>query len=71
VHLGQFTADALREADEAFLTSTAGGIMPVNSVDGHILGGADGPGALTTKLHNLYWSKRWSGWLGTQVNYGK
>ncbi|KAE8755971.1 branched-chain amino acid--2-keto-4-methylthiobutyrate aminotransferase [Paraburkholderia madseniana] len=71
VHVKPVTADELRDADEAFITSTAGGIMPVNSVDGIILGGESGPGALTTKLHNLYWSRRWDGWLGTKVNYGE
>ncbi|WP_207254704.1 MULTISPECIES: hypothetical protein [unclassified Pseudomonas] len=59
--------EQLRNADEAFLTSTAGGIMPINTVDGKVLGGKAGPGELATKLHNLYWSKRWDGWLGTAV----
>ena len=62
-------ADQLRDADEAFITSTAGGIMPVNSVDGAVLDAVPGPGELTTELHNLYWGKRWDGWLGTPVNY--
>ena len=26
-------------------------------------------GELTTRLHNLYWEKRWNGWLGTPVDY--
>ena len=55
--------------DEALITSTAGGIMPVNSVDGIVFGGSHGPGELTTRLHNLYWEKRWDGWLGTPVRY--
>ena len=71
VHAKPVTADELRYTDEAFITSTAGGIMPVNSVDGMILGGDNGPGTLTTTLHNLYWSKRWNGWLGTRVKYGE
>jgi branched-chain amino acid aminotransferase len=66
VHMSQ-----LLDADEAFITSTAGGIMPINSVDGKLLGGLNGPGALTTRLHNLYWEKRWAGWLGTPVDYTK
>ena len=61
--------DQLHDADEAFLTSTAGGIMPINSVDGKLLGGMAGPGEQVTQLHNLYWEKRWAGWLGTPVNY--
>lgn len=61
--------DRLREADEAFFTSTAGGIMPINSVDDVLLGGKSGPGELTTQLHNLYWEKRWKGWLGTPIDF--
>lgn len=62
-------ADQLREADDAFLTSTGGGIMLVNSVDGIVLGGVDGPGKLAIRLHNLYWEKMWEGWKGTPVDY--
>lgn len=59
--------ELLREADEAFITSSAGGIMPIKSVDEKILGGGSNP--ITTRLHNLYWEKRWSGWLGTPIAY--
>jgi len=69
VNTGRLHVDQLRQADEAFITSTGGGILPVNSVDGHVLGGAAGPGELTTKMHNLYWTKRWGGWRGTPVDY--
>lgn len=67
-HLTRLPVAALHRADEAFLTSTAGGIMPVNSVDGRTLG-SGGPGPLTTQLHNRYWQKRWAGWHGTPVDY--
>jgi len=63
------SADQLRDADEAFITSTAGGIMPVSLVDGIPMGGRNSPGPLTTEQHNLYWQKRWQGWLGTPVQY--
>jgi branched-chain amino acid aminotransferase len=69
VHVQRVHKDELIHADEAFMTSTAGGIMPINSVNDTLLGGAVGPGAITTKLHNLYWQKRWQGWLGTCVDY--
>ena len=58
--------DALRTADEAFLSSTAGGIMPIARVDGRPLG-AGRPGPLTSRLRGLYWDKREAGWLGTAV----
>lgn len=68
-HLEKVHADQLRRADEAFITSSAGGIMPVRSVDGIALGGIDGPGELTTRLHNLYWEKIWAGWKSIPVEY--
>jgi branched-chain amino acid aminotransferase len=57
---------ALRDADEAFLSSTAGGIMPVSRVDGRPLG-AGTPGPIVRRLRALYWDKREAGWLGTSV----
>jgi len=61
--------DELINADEAFLCSSAGGIMPVNSVNDEVLGGSAGPGEVVTRLHNLYWEKRWSGWHGVAIDY--
>jgi branched-chain amino acid aminotransferase len=58
--------EALRTADEAFLSSTAGGIMPVSRVDGKPLG-TGRPGPLTTRIRKLYWDKREAGWRGTPV----
>lgn len=68
-HVEKVHARQLREADEAFITSSAGGIMSINSVDGVLLGGSEGPGELTVQLHNLYWEKMWEGWQGTPVDY--
>ena len=47
--------DDLKTADEAFITSTAGGIMPVGRIDGEAL--RAGPGPVTTRLKDLYWVK--------------
>ena len=48
--------DALRAADEVFITSTAGGIMPVTRIDDTPV--ADGrPGPLIGRLTDLYWQK--------------
>jgi branched-chain amino acid aminotransferase len=58
--------EALSTADEAFLSSTAGGIMPVARVDGRPLG-AGRPGPITTRFRKLYWERREAGWLGTPV----
>ncbi|MCP4749611.1 MAG: branched-chain amino acid transferase [Proteobacteria bacterium] len=59
----------LYEADEAFLTSSAGGIMPVSRVDDTALSG-DQPGPISIRLKNLYWEKRKSGWHATPVDFG-
>jgi branched-chain amino acid aminotransferase len=47
-------AEHLAAADEVFITSTAGGVMPVTRIDGHAVGnGAIGP--ITTRIHETYW----------------
>jgi len=66
VQQADLAPEALRTADEAFLSSTAGGIMPVTKVDGRPLGHGR-PGPLTTRFRTLYWDKREAGWLGTRV----
>ena len=60
-HQADLSPEALRTADEAFLSSTAGGVMPVARVDGKSLG-AGQPGPLTTRFRTLYWDKREAGW---------
>ena len=63
---GDFGADVLVDAEEIFLTSTAGGIVPVVRVGERAVG--DGrPGALTRRLRDAYWQRRAAGWLGTPV----
>ena len=61
-------ADRVRGADEVFLSSTAGGIVPVTRVDGAPIG-AGRPGPVTERLRGLYWSKQEAGWHGTPVDY--
>lgn len=49
------SAEEVRQADEVFITSTAGGIMSVTTVDSRLVG--DGkPGPVTLQLHKQYWS---------------
>jgi branched-chain amino acid aminotransferase len=62
-------ADELAGAQEVFITTTAGSVMPVRSVDGEVVGGRDGPGEVSVRLHNAYWEKRWTGWDATPVRY--
>jgi len=57
---------ALEGADEVFLSSTAGGVLPVLSVDGRDVG--DGaPGPVTRRIQAEYWKRREQGWHGTPV----
>ncbi len=62
------SADELRGADEIFITSTAGGIMPVTELDGRIYGNGR-PGSITNRIHDLYWGRKEDGWLCTTVDY--
>jgi branched-chain amino acid aminotransferase len=62
-------SDELRDAEEVFLTTTAGSVMPVRTVDGQLLAGREGPGEISAALHNLYWERRWAGWEATPVRY--
>ena len=59
--------DELRDADEAFATSSAGGIMPVTAIDDKPLGNG-APGILTTRLADSYWRRREAGWCGTRID---
>lgn len=69
VDAGTVTADALRGADEIFITSTAGGVMPVTRIDGEAIG--DGkPGPVTGRLTELYWAKHDDPAWVTPVDYG-
>jgi len=60
------TPDDLRAADEAFTSTTAGGITPITQVDGKTLGNG-APGILTSRLTEEYWRRRESGWCGTRA----
>lgn len=47
-------AALLRSADEVFLTSTGGGILPIAKLDGVAL--PQFPGPITTRLYDAYWA---------------
>lgn len=50
------SAQEFRAADEAFITSTAGGIMPITKSD-HAPIGDGRPGPITRRLNERYWEK--------------
>lgn len=61
-------AAALKGVDEVFITSTAGGIMPVATVDGAPIGDG-GPGPVTERIRDLYWSKHDDPEWTTPIDY--
>jgi branched-chain amino acid aminotransferase len=61
-------AGEVRDADEVFITSTAGGIIPITRVDGRPVG--DGaPGPLTRRLRDSYWELHRDPRFATPVPY--
>lgn len=59
---------AVGSADEVFITSTAGGIMPVTRIDDATVG--DGrPGPITQRLTEAYWGKHADPAWSTAVEY--
>ena len=52
IELGDFPVEAARTADEAFVTGTTAGPMPVGEIDGHVMSATPGP--LTLLLQALY-----------------
>jgi branched-chain amino acid aminotransferase len=64
----RLTAEDLRGADEALVTSTAGGVIPVTAVDG-VPVGAGLPGAATMALRERYWARHADPVWSTPVRY--
>lgn len=64
----KITADEVRAADEVFMSTTAGGIMPVRKVDDVVLsGGKAGP--VSMKIHKAFWDAHNRPEWSTPVNY--
>ena len=63
INLCSVSIELLKDSDEVFASSTAGGVMPITSIDNQIIGDGS-PGPLTRELHKLYWDKhddpKWS-----------
>jgi branched-chain amino acid aminotransferase len=62
-------AAEVRAADEVFVTSTAGGVIPVTKVDGAPVGDAS-PGPVTLRLRDAYWELHKDPRFVTPVQYG-
>ena len=66
--LERITPDELRDSDEVFISSTAGGVMPISRVDECIFSNGR-PGPVTMRIRELYWRKHEHGWYATPVSY--
>jgi branched-chain amino acid aminotransferase len=58
----------MRKADEVFISSTAGGIMPVRSID-KVAVGDGAPGPVTMRLREMYWKLHEDPVYSTPVRY--
>jgi branched-chain amino acid aminotransferase len=69
VQIRPVTAAEFRAADEAFISSSGGGVLPVTRVDGHNV--ADGLiGAVTLQLSQTYWDWHQHPAMRVPINYG-
>lgn len=68
VRIGDLPASALYRAEEIFLTSTAGGVMPVATLDGRPVGEGR-PGPMSTALRNRYWEMHRDPRYALEVSY--
>jgi len=62
-------ASEARDADELFVTSTAGGVMPVTRIDGRPVGNGR-PGPVTQAIRDAYWALHEDPRYALAVDYG-
>lgn len=62
------SAEEFRDADEIFLSTTAGGVMPATRIDGRIMAN-DRPGPVSRRILETFWARRAAGWHATPVDY--
>ena len=68
LHCRALPASELRQADEVFLSTSGGGVLPVTRVDGQVIG--DGrPGIITRQLVATYWAWHADPALSRPINY--
>jgi len=59
--------EKLKNANELFATSTAGGIMPITKINGKVISSGK-VGIITRKLNKLYWEKHTDSKWSTSIN---
>jgi branched-chain amino acid aminotransferase len=67
--VGPVAVSALYDAEEIFLTSTAGGVMPVAELDGTPVG-RGGVGELTARIRTTYWDWHDDPRFTRSIDYG-
>jgi branched-chain amino acid aminotransferase len=55
VHVRAVLAEEFRSANEVFISTSGGGVLPVTRVDGNAIGNGE-VGAITRKLVDAYWA---------------
>ena len=68
VQLRSLPADEALAADEVFITTTAGGLIPITRIDGQTVG-AGVPGPVTQKLQKRYWETHEDPRYTLEINY--
>ena len=68
VELRLLPAAELRAADEVFLSTSGGGVLPVTRVDQHMIGSGK-PGPVTERLVQTYWTWRADPAYSLVINY--
>jgi branched-subunit amino acid aminotransferase/4-amino-4-deoxychorismate lyase len=68
VRLEDVRVGSLYDADEIFLSSTAGGIMPITTLDNHPVGGGQ-VGPVTRRIWERYWDLHSDPVLSFAVDY--
>jgi branched-chain amino acid aminotransferase len=69
IELRALPAAQLRGAQEAFLSSSGGGVLPVSRVDGRAVGAGE-PGPVTRRLMETYWAWHRDPRFSRPVDYG-
>ncbi|MEJ7756028.1 MAG: aminotransferase class IV [Nocardioidaceae bacterium] len=68
IEQGPVSAEQLRGASEVLVTSTAGGVMPVTTIDGQPVGSGE-PGQISEDLRRRYWARHRDPAWSTPVRY--
>jgi branched-chain amino acid aminotransferase len=68
VELRNLPAEEALAADEVFITTTAGGLIPITKIDGQTIGTGT-PGPVTQKLQKRYWERHGDPQYTLEIDY--